>query len=283
MAEVRRSGATIVLVPTMGSLHEGHLSLFEIAGKVRSDRNLFVVGSIFVNPLQFGPGGDYDIYPRNLRRDVELLSGRSCDAVFAPSVKEMYGAGGETQVVVNRLSEPLCGAHRPGHFEGVLTVVAKLFLIVQPDIAVFGQKDAQQALIIKRMIDDLGFPVELLLGPTVRSSDGLAESSRNTFLSPEQRSIALGLYRALQAVRDSLIEGERSVVALEDVGRRVLVDSGLDRIDYFEIRKLPELVHPEEARGHLLVATSAFVGRTRLIDNLVLQVDGESVIEAALF
>lgn len=270
-AEVRRAVAgmrpqRIALVPTMGYLHEGHLSLVDRAREL-ADR---VVLSIFVNPLQFGPQEDLDRYPRDLERDVELAMGRGVDLIFAPDVQEMY-PGGEpiVRVVPGRLGDTLCGAYRPGHFEGVLTVVAKLFGIVRPDVAVFGQKDFQQAVLIRRMVADLDLGIEIDVAPIVREPDGLAMSSRNVYLSPEERESALGLYRGLTRAAEAFAAGERDVERLRRLVHEELDRPGV-RVQYVEVVD-PETLQPTQlaSPGNVL-AVAAFVGQTRLIDNVIL-------------
>lgn len=261
----KASGKRVALVPTMGCLHEGHLVL------VRRARELadFVVVSIFVNPTQFGPGEDFDRYPRALERDRELLRAEGVDLVFAPPVGEMYPAGFQTYVAVESLSKPLCGARRPGHFRGVATVVAKLFCAVEPDVAVFGEKDYQQLQVIRRMAADLDLSVAVEGVPTVREPDGLAMSSRNTYLSAEERRSALGLSRALARAQELVDAGEVRPSALEASARAVLEEAGL-RIDYAEVRH-PETLEPmKSAAPRALLALAAFAGTTRLIDNRVL-------------
>lgn len=258
-------GRRVALVPTMGCLHEGHLVL------VRRARELadFVVVSIFVNPTQFGPGEDFDRYPRALERDRELLRAEGVEVIFAPPPGEMYPAGFQTFVTVERLSEPLCGARRPGHFRGVATVVAKLFCAVEPDVAVFGEKDYQQFQVIRRMVSDLDLPVAVEGVPTVREPDGLAMSSRNAYLSAEERRSALGLSRALARAQELVDAGEERPSALEAAARAVLEGAGL-QIDYAEVRH-PETLEPmESAAPRALLALAAFAGTTRLIDNRVL-------------
>jgi pantoate--beta-alanine ligase len=263
---IHRNGKRLGLVPTMGALHEGHLSL------VRAARALCdaVAASIFVNPAQFGPSEDFNKYPRSFERDCELLEREGVDLLFAPSVQEMYPAGAVTYVTVEGLSEKLCGKSRPGHFRGVTTVVAKLFHIVEPDLAFFGQKDAAQVAIIRRMVRDLNLPVELAVCPIVRESDGLAMSSRNAYLDPQQRKSALVLYRSLMAVQNLFDQGERNAARLIAAGREIFFAEPSARFDYFEI------VDPEtlDAIGKVdrpaLVAVASFIGTTRLIDNLVL-------------
>jgi len=262
----RLTGLRLGLVPTMGALHDGHLSLVR-AAKAQCD---VVVVSIFVNPLQFGPNEDLAKYPRTFERDCELLEREGIDFLFAPSAEEMYPADAVTFVTVEGLSDKLCGRSRPGHFRGVTTVVAKLFDIVEPDLAFFGQKDAAQATIIRRMVRDLDFAVEIMVSPIVRELDGLAMSSRNAYLSPQQRKSALVLYRSLAEVKRRFDQGERNAANLIEAGRHVLAQESAVRPDYLEIvdpdtlDPLPELNRPA------LVAVAAFLGSTRLIDNLLL-------------
>ena len=262
----RREGKSLGLVPTMGALHEGHLSLVR-AAKAQCD---LVVVSIFVNPLQFGPNEDLAKYPRNFDRDRELLAKEGADFIFAPSVDQMYPPGAVTYVTVEALSDKLCGRSRPGHFRGVTTVVSKLFNIVEPDRAFFGQKDAAQSTIIRRMVRDLNIPVQVVVCPIVREPDGLAMSSRNSYLDAQQRKSALGLYRSVTAVQGRFDRGERNSHALIEAGKQTFTHEALVRLDYFEIVD-PETLDPVDdlSRGGL-VAVAAFVGNVRLIDNIVL-------------
>jgi pantoate--beta-alanine ligase len=255
------------LVPTMGALHEGHLSLVR-AARAQCD---VVAVSLFVNPTQFGPNEDFSKYPRAFERDGELLEKEGVELLFAPSVDEMYPPGAVTYVTVEGLSGKLCGKSRPGHFRGVTTVVAKLFQIVEPDVAFFGQKDAAQAAILRRMVRDLHFPVEIAVCPIVREADGLAMSSRNAYLDPQQRKAALTLYRALTRIQDLFDQGERNTSKLIDAGTEVFAREPSVRLDYFEIVDPDTLDATSELRSPALVAVAAFVGATRLIDNLVLQ------------
>ncbi len=262
----RRNGKRLGLVPTMGALHEGHVSLVR-AAKARCD---LVVASIFVNPIQFGPGEDLAKYPRNFDRDLGLLEKEGVDFIFAPSVEEMYPAGAVTYVTVEGLSDKLCGRSRPGHFRGVTTVVSKLFHIVKPDLAFFGQKDAAQAAIIRRMVRDLNMPVQIVICPIVREPDDLAMSSRNAYLDAQQRKSALVLHRSLQEVQMRFDQGEREVAPLIEAGNEVFVQERSVRLDYFEIVN-PETLDPVGVVSHdALVAVAAFVGKARLIDNIVL-------------
>jgi len=253
----------------MGALHEGHLSL------VRAARAAYdsVAASIFVNPAQFGPTEDFEKYPRSFERDCDLLAKEGVELLFAPAVGEMYPTGAVTWVTVEEISDRLDGRSRPGHFRGVTTVVAKLFHIVQPDAAFFGQKDAAQVAIIRRMVQDLNFPVEIVACPIVRETDGLAMSSRNAYLDPQQRRQALVLYRALLRVKGSWEAGEREASKLLAAGRSEFAKEDSVRLDYFEIVDANSLDRVEVADVGALVAVAAFVGPTRLIDNLVL---GES-------
>jgi pantoate--beta-alanine ligase len=262
----RRKDKRLGLVPTMGALHEGHLSLVQ-AAKSQCD---VVAVSIFVNPTQFGPHEDFAKYPRGFEGDCALLEKEGVDLVFAPSVEEMYPPGAVTFVTVEGLSEKLCGRSRPGHFRGVTTVVAKLFHVVEPDVAFFGQKDAAQLAIIRRMVRDLNFPVEVMACPIVREPDGLAMSSRNAYLDAEQRKSALVLYRSLTRVQEMFAQGERAATKLTDAGKQIIREGPSVRLDYFEIVNPNTLDPLTQISKPALVAVAAFVGTTRLIDNVVL-------------
>jgi pantoate--beta-alanine ligase len=269
-SEVRAAklqGKRVGLVPTMGALHDGHISLIR-AAKAQSN---FVVASIFVNPTQFGPNEDLARYPRPFEADRQKLEAERVDLLFAPSVEEMYPAGAATFVTSEGITDRLDGSSRPGHFRGVTTVVAKLFHIVEPDVAFFGQKDAAQAAIIKRMVRDLMFPVEIVVAPIVRESDGLALSSRNAYLSPTERKQATVLSRALREVEKRYGTGERSSAALIEAARKVFAGEPSVRADYIEIVDRDTLEAVSEAHSGALVAVAAFVGTTRLIDNAVLR------------
>ena len=260
--------STMALVPTMGFLHEGHLSLVDRAAELADH----VVVSLFVNPLQFGPSEDLDRYPRDLDRDRKLLAERGASLCFAPSVDEMY-PDGPPRVTVDPgpMAQGLCGAHRPGHFQGVLTVVARLFGLFTPDVAVFGRKDFQQAVLIRRMVRDLEIPVEVETAPIVREADGLALSSRNALLSPEERADAPTLYRALESARNLFRAGERKAAALlEEVRSRVAETSHL-QIQYVELVDPEALTPVERAEDGQVLALAAFAGATRLIDNVILE------------
>lgn len=264
----RQAGRRIGLVPTMGYLHKGHLSLVQIA--LESVET--VVMSIFVNPLQFGVGEDYEEYPRDLTRDAELAASAGVAAIFAPTVAEMYPKGYASYVDVEQLTDGLCGASRPGHFRGVTTVVNKLFNIVQPDVAVFGQKDAQQAAVIQRMVRDLNMPPEIVVAPIVRESDGLALSSRNVYLNDEQRRAGLVLSKSLGMARERIAGGERDAVKLRQAMVDLIKSEPLANIDYVEIVNGESLKPLEELAGRILIALAVRFGSTRLIDNAVVEV-----------
>jgi pantoate--beta-alanine ligase len=263
----RAAGKRIALVPTMGYLHEGHLALVDSA-KQHAD---LVVMSIYVNPLQFGPSEDLARYPRDLDRDVAMAGPRGVDYVFAPDDHEMYGDL-ETAVTVHapKLADRMCGHFRPGHFEGVLTVVAKLFNIVRPDVAVFGQKDFQQAMLIRRMVRDLSFDMDIVVTPIVREADGLAMSSRNIYLSSEERTAALALSQSLRAAQEQYREGERNVHWLITSVRSMLQSAQGVSMQYAEIVDPQNLEAPAIANDDSVIAVAAFVGKTRLIDNVIL-------------
>lgn len=254
------------LVPTMGALHEGHLSLIR-AAKAQCD---LVAVSIFVNPTQFGPSEDLARYPRPFERDIQLLENEGVDIVFAPSINEMYGKGETTWVTVEGLSEKLDGRSRPGHFRGVTTVVSKLFHIIEPDVAFFGQKDAAQLAVIRRMVRDLNFPVEIVACPIVREPDGVAMSSRNAYLNPDDRRRALVLSRSLKEVEREFGNGERSAAMLIVTARQVFGREPQVRLDYFEIVDPDTLDPVDQIKQRTLVAVAAYVGAIRLIDNIVL-------------
>jgi pantoate--beta-alanine ligase len=262
----RRAGLRLGLVPTMGALHEGHLSLVR-AAKAACD---VVAASIFVNPTQFGPNEDLAKYPRSFERDRELLDREGVDFLFAPSVEEMYLPGAVTWVTVEEMSTKLDGRSRPGHFRGVTTVVAKLFHIVEPDAAFFGQKDAAQVAIIRRMVRDLNLPVEIVACPIVRENDGLAMSSRNVYLDPEQRRQALALNRALQRTEQMVKTGERDPSKLAAAGREEFSREPAVRLDYFEIVNPDTLDPVADLSAGALIAVAAYVGTTRLIDNILI-------------
>ncbi len=265
---MREEGKRIALVPTMGYLHEGHLSLIRLA-REKAD---VAVTSIYVNPTQFGPKEDFAAYPRDLARDSALAEGAGNDILFVPTDREMYPAGFQTIVKVEKLTAGLCGVSRPTHFQGVTTIVAKLFNIVKPHLAVFGAKDAQQAIVIKRMTADLNMDVEIAVAPIVREADGLAMSSRNAYLSPQERKEATVLYHSLVAAEQQIKEGERDVQALKRMMQSMIEAAPSSKIDYVEIVDAENLQPLAWIAGDVLIALAVYIGKTRLIDNLRLQV-----------
>lgn len=271
-AQLKREGRRIGFVPTMGALHEGHLSLVR-AARAQND---VVAASIFVNPLQFGPTEDLEKYPRQFDRDRQLLEAEGCDLLFAPEAKDMYPPGAVTFVEVAELSERLDGKSRPGHFRGVTTVVSKLLHIVEPDSAYFGQKDAAQVAIIRRMVADQNVPVRIVVCPIVREKDGLAMSSRNSYLTPEQRKQALVLHRALLRVQTMADRGERDAAKLIAAGTEVIGEEPAAKLDYLEAVDPDTLLPVSTVERGALVAVAAWVGSTRLIDNVVLHGVGEA-------
>ena len=266
---LKREGRIIGLVPTMGYLHDGHLSLIK---KARRENDI-VIMSNFVNPLQFGPKEDFATYPRDLDRDNKLAESAGVDYVFAPTTEEMYPQGYDTYVEVKGpITEKMCGKSRPGHFKGVTTVVLKLFFIAQPDHAYFGQKDAQQAIVVRKMVSDLNIPVKIITCPIVREKDGLALSSRNTYLSQEERAQALALPRALSAGRDMIIKGETDPQKVRLHIKQILESSPGIRVDYVEVVDGNDLSDLSVIKGKVLLAAAVYVGKTRLIDNIDLEV-----------
>ena len=265
-ADARQKHDQLGFVPTMGALHEGHISLVRAA----RERCGTVAASIFVNPTQFGPNEDFAKYPRTLERDTEMLQGEKVDLLFTPTREEMYPHGAVTFVTVEGLSERLCGRSRPGHFRGVTTIVNKLFNIFEPDFAFFGQKDAAQAAIIRKMVKDLDMPVEVVICPIVREPDGLAMSSRNVYLNPEERKRARVLYRALQKAQALYASGERSAAELMVAAKQVLAEEPEVKLEYVEIVDPVTLEAALDFSNPVLVAVAAKVGGTRLIDNIVL-------------
>ena len=255
----------VALIPPMGALHAGHMALVAEA-RERAER---IVASIFVNPTQFGPSEDYSRYPRHEERDSAMLQGAGCDLLWAPRVEEIYPAGFATTVSVSGVSDRWEGEARPGHFDGVATVVAKLLLAVRPDIALFGEKDFQQLAVIRRMVADLGLPVEIVAVPTVREVDGLALSSRNAYLSPDERARAAALPNALKAARAHIVAGGRVGEALRQA-KQSLVDAGFLRIDYFALVDASTLEPQDSAQGDMRLIAAAVIGSTRLIDNLAI-------------
>ena len=257
----------VSFVPTMGNLHQGHLELIRLARK-KSD---FIVASIFVNPMQFGQGEDYDKYPRTHEQDIQHLTEQGCDLVFLPTVETMYPVPLEqqTRVEVPGLSDILCGASRPGHFVGVSTVVCKLFNLVQPDVAVFGEKDFQQLMVIRRMVEDLCLPIEIIGAPIVREADGLAMSSRNGYLDKVQRKLAPSLYAALQNLQQQILAGRHDYAVLEKEAVAGLNAQGF-KTDYIAIRRCEDLSETAENDSEIVILAAAFLDKTRLLDNLVL-------------
>ena len=262
----KKAGKTVAVVPTMGFLHEGHLSLIDAARANGADA---VVVTIFVNPIQFAPNEDFDSYPRDFEHDAALLREKNVDAVFAPTVSEMYPAPVTCMVVENKLSKGLCAKTRPTHFNGVTTVVAKLFNATLPDIAVFGQKDAQQARVLKRMVRDLNFPIRMVVAPIVREADGLAKSSRNKYLNKDERTRALVLSRSLLAAKEMAEKGEKDLAKLTGFIRKEIEAQG-GKVDYVEAIDSEELEPVTVRDGKpVMIALAAYFGTTRLIDNIV--------------
>lgn len=261
---------TIGLVPTMGFLHQGHLSLVRESLR-QADQT---VVSIFVNPTQFGPAEDYQQYPRDLERDARILEKEGVNFIFAPGVREMYPEGYKTYVQVEKLQDRLCGRSRPGHFRGVCTVVLKLFNIVKPDLAFFGQKDAQQAIILKKMVKDLDLDVKIKVLPIVRDKDGLALSSRNTYLDSSQRKAALSLSRSLKEAEKMIEKGERRPEKIIKKIKEIIKKEPMARLDYAEIVDLEELNPVPEIDQDVLIALAVFIGRVRLIDNTIIHLKG---------
>ncbi|NLG86753.1 MAG: pantoate--beta-alanine ligase [Firmicutes bacterium] len=268
VASQKEEKRSIGLVPTMGYLHQGHLSLIHTA----REQNDTVVVSIFVNPTQFGPQEDLDRYPRDLEKDCRLCTQAGVDAIFMPTANEMYPGRFLTWVQVQELTEVLCGASRPGHFRGVTTVVNKLFNIIQPDRAYFGLKDFQQAVVIKQMVQDLNIPVEIVAVPTVREADGLATSSRNEYLTPQERARATVLYRSLQIGRQLIEAGERNVHSVREAMVKEIERQPNTRIDYIAICDPSTLVPVDQIKNQVLLALAVWIGNTRLIDNVLVEV-----------
>jgi pantoate--beta-alanine ligase len=262
---LRKTGRIIGFVPTMGYLHEGHLSLIRIARK-KAD---VVVLSIYVNPSQFGPHEDLETYPRDFEKDELLAKQEKVDIIFYPSDKEMYPKGYLTYVHVEEITKTLCGTSRPGHFRGVTTICSKLFHAVKPHFAVFGQKDAQQTVVIQRMIKDLNFDMEILVGPIIREQDGLAMSSRNAYLSEDERESALALYRSLRLAEDLLNNGEIKTAVIIKKMQKLIEEKPYTQIDYISIVDTVNLKALAEIKKSALIAMAVFVGKTRLIDNVI--------------
>lgn len=268
--KTRLKGKTIGFVPTMGALHQGHLSLIK---QSRKDSDITVV-SIFVNPIQFGPREDFKKYPRNLERDTALCQKAGVDAIFYPKARTFYPVQYKTYVTVEDLSDVLCGRFRPGHFQGVATVVTKLFNIVQPDTAYFGQKDAQQALIIKRLVRDLNMPVRIKVLPTIREQDGLAKSSRNVYLTNKERKDAAVLYQALCLAKNLVKQGRRDTVEIIRQMRQLINKKKTAKIQYISIVDLNNLRPVSKIKGRVLLALAVYIGKVRLIDNAIIFRDG---------
>ncbi|MDD5748751.1 MAG: pantoate--beta-alanine ligase [Actinomycetota bacterium] len=265
---LKREGRFVGLVPTMGYFHEGHLELMR---RARSECDVVVV-SLFVNPTQFGAGEDFDIYPRDLKRDCSMVESEGVDYLFYPSVEEMYPEGFQTYVEVEELSKVMCGVSRHGHFRGVATVVAKLFNIIPADRAYFGQKDAQQLVIIKRMAEDLNFNVEIIPVETVREPDGVAMSSRNAYLNSEERKQAVVLYRSLEKAREIIEKGERRSRLIREEMKKIIKEAPLVTLEYIVICDNIFLRELDIINGEVLIAIAARVGKARLIDNIVVDV-----------
>ena len=262
-----KQGLTVGLVPTMGYLHEGHASLIARASK-ENDR---VVVSDFVNPIQFAPNEDLASYPRDIDRDAKVCEENGADIIFHPTPEEMYHKGFSTFVDITGPSEELCGKSRPIHFRGVCTVVSKLFLIASPDRAYFGQKDAQQLAVIKRMVRDLNFDIEIVGCPIIRETDGLAKSSRNTYLSPEERKAAVILHKALEKGKELVLNGEKSAKAVIDTVTQIINSEPLAKIDYVQVVDFPNIKVVEDINGDILTAVAVYIGKTRLIDNFIIE------------
>lgn len=265
--ELKRSGKTIALVPTMGFLHDGHMSLIDIA-RQKAD---VVMVSIFVNPTQFAPNEDFDRYPRDFDGDVAKCAEHGADVIFAPEPGEMYDSDASCWVEEVKLSKPLCGRSRPTFYRGVTTVVAKLFLLAQPDYAVFGLKDAQQCFVIQKMVRDLDFPIEIIPAPLVRDADGLALSSRNRYLSDDERARALSIHRALLAAKAE-ISADRTAMDQALAGAREMITAAGGRVDYVDILDCATMEYPHSGSRQVIVAAAAFFGTTRLIDNEIFEI-----------
>ncbi|HOU85350.1 MAG TPA: pantoate--beta-alanine ligase [Spirochaetota bacterium] len=272
VAEAKLAGKKTAFVPTMGALHEGHLSLVRTA-KEKAD---FVVMSIFVNRIQFNDSNDFINYPKTLEDDLNLASDNGVDLVFIPDEDEIY-RDHKTYVDVEGLTEELCGAHRPGHFRGVFTVVSKLFNIVQPDIAVFGQKDIQQAVSIEKMVSDLNFPIEIIVAPIIREADGLAKSSRNVRLDKSQRQNAVSIYSALSSVKKMIENGVYDYQKMYHEAEKIILDAGAEKIDYITLADYHSLRRIDRVKHKAVFAVAAYFGGVRLIDNMIIDFDGEKI------
>jgi len=264
----KNQGLTIGFVPTMGYLHEGHISLMK---KAKEENNI-VVTSIFVNPIQFGPNEDYNKYPRDFERDEKLARSVGVDVIFYPNVEEMYPSDFKTKVIVQKITNIMCGKSRPGHFDGVATVVLKLFNIIKPDRAYFGEKDAQQLAVIKQMIKDLNLDVEIIGMPIVRESDGLAMSSRNSYLNEEERKSATVLYKSLILAKEMINNGERKADIIKQEMQNLILKEKYAKIDYIEIVDKNTFEPIDQIKGNILIALAVYIGSTRLIDNISLEV-----------
>jgi len=272
VAEAKLAGKKTALVPTMGALHEGHLSLVR-AAKEKAD---FVVMSIFVNRIQFNDSNDFANYPKTLENDLNLARENGVDLVFIPDEDEIYHDH-KTYVDVEGLTEELCGAHRPGHFRGVFTVVSKLFNIVQPDIAVFGQKDIQQAVSIEKMVSDLNFPIEIIIAPIIRENDGLAKSSRNVRLDEAQRQNAVAIYTALASVKKMIEDGVYDYQKMYHEAEKIILEAGAEKIDYITLADYHSLRRIDRIKHKAVFAVAAYFGGVRLIDNMIIDFDGEKI------
>lgn len=268
--QTKKEQKTIGLVPTMGYLHDGHLTLARTA-KIDND---VVIMSIFVNPTQFGPNEDFESYPRDLPRDTELAQSAGVDVIFAPSVEEMYPADGGIKLLAGRQATILCGASRPGHFDGVVQVVAKLFHLAEPTRAYFGQKDAQQVAIIETMVRDFNFPLEIKTIPIVREEDGLAKSSRNVYLSEQERAEAPAIFAALNVAKAHFLQTQNAEEAIA-LAEQHIAENTAGRIDYLQLLSYPDLAEITAQTNKFLLAVAVYIGKTRLIDNLIFQIEGE--------
>ena len=269
LLEWRQHDEHVAIVPTMGNLHAGHVSLVELAREY-AER---VVVTVFVNPTQFAEGEDFEDYPRTLERDKMRLQRVNTDMIFVPNVEMLYpfGLQNATSVIVPGLTENFCGSFRPGHFDGVTTVVARLFALVQPDVAVFGQKDYQQQMVIRRMVDDLGLPIDIIAAPTVREEDGLAMSSRNAYLSDEERALAPKIFEVLETAGEALQSGKRNFEELENTASKELSEAGFN-VEYVAIRRALDLSVPNRDCDELVLLVAAHLGKARLIDNIVVTI-----------
>ena len=268
-SEIKASKKRIGFVPTMGALHKGQLSLIDVAQKETE----FIIVSIFVNPLQFGTGEDFKTYPKVINQDIKLLEEYKVNVLFTPEVDEMYPEGSGTYIEVPELSNTLCGLSRPEHFKGVCTVVCKLFNIINPSLVVFGEKDAQQVIIIKRMVQDLNMRVKILIAPTVRASDGLALSSRNIYLNEDERKQAPIIYQSLIKAQNVIKEGERDSSKIKEKIKELISKKSLAKIDYIDIVKKDNLKSIETLQGEILIAVAVRFGKARLIDNITVKIN----------